>query len=59
MVQEATAKANAMVDNAQTESNAIRTAAVQYTDDSLKMIQDILVETEEWKNLPEYEFLYD
>ena len=24
-----------------------------------KMIQDILVETEEWKELPEYEFLYD
>lgn len=24
-----------------------------------KMIQDILVETEEWKELPEYEFFYD
>ena len=42
VVQEATAKANGMLDSAQAEANAIRTAAVQYTDDSLGMIQDIL-----------------
>lgn len=42
VLQDANTKANGILANAQAESDAIRSAAVQYTDDSLAMIQQIL-----------------
>lgn len=42
VVQEANGKATNILENAHNEANAIKTAAVQYTDDSLAMIQNIL-----------------
>ena len=42
VIQDANDKANGILTNAQAEADAVRSAAIQYTDDSLAMIQQIL-----------------
>lgn len=42
VIEDATDKASNILDNATTEANAVKNAAIQYTDDSLAKIQEIL-----------------
>lgn len=42
VIDEATDKASQILDNAMNEANAVKNAAIQYTDDSLAKIQEIL-----------------
>ena len=57
VVEQASQQAQTIIDNAIVEANGIRQSAVQYTDDMLKSLQNILNHTLETAQAPFNSFL--